>query len=161
MEQTHRQLTKPKGKREMSIERYLKQYRIADKKVKQLEREINKEQFLIDSIRSPLGSSGEPHGTGISKTVEIRAIRLADKRNEYEDAKSRAVEVRQQIFDAVLTVDGIEGEVLYEYYVDYFDERKQKPKTWEDVADKVHVDSRTVYRIKNRALKKVSLNVSI
>lgn len=145
----------------MFVERYLKQYRDADKKVKQLEREINKEQYLIDSIRSPLGSSGEPHGTGISKTVEIRAIRLADKRSEYEDAKSRAIEIRQMVFDAVLKVDGIEGEVLYEYYVDYYDEKKQKPKTWEDVADIVHVDSRSVYRIKNRALKKVSLNVSI
>ena len=145
----------------MFVERYLKQYRIADKKVKQLEREIAKEQFLIDSIRSPLGSSGLPHGTGISKSVEIRAIKLADKRNEYEDAKSRAIEVRQLVFDAVLKVDGIEGEVLYEYYVDYYDDKKQKPKTWEDVADIVHVDSRTVYRIKNRALKKVSLNVSI
>lgn len=145
----------------MFVERYLKQYRNADKKVKQLEREIDKEQYLIDSIRSPLGSSGEPHGTGISKTVEIRAIRLADKRSEYEDAKSRAIEIRQMVFDAVLKVDGIEGEVLYEYYVDYYDEKKQKPKTWEDVADIVHVDSRSVYRIKNRALKKVSLNVSI
>lgn len=145
----------------MFVERYLKQYRDADKKVKQLEREIDKEQYLIDSIRSPLGSSGEPHGTGISKTVEIRAIRLADKRSEYEDAKSRAIEIRQRVFDAVLRVDGIEGEVLYEYYVDYYDEKKQKPKTWEDVADIVHVDSRSVYRIKNRALKKVSLNVSI
>ena len=145
----------------MFVERYLKQYRNADKKVKQLEREIDKEQYLIDSIRSPLGNSGEPHGTGISKTVEIRAIRLADKRSEYEDAKSRAIEIRQRVFDAVLKVDGIEGEVLYEYYVDYYDEKKQKPKTWEDVADIVHVDSRSVYRIKNRALKKVSLNVSI
>ena len=145
----------------MFVERYLKQYRNADKKVKQLEREIDKEQYLIDSIRSPLGSSGEPHGTGISKTVEIRAIRLADKRSEYEDAKSRAIEIRQRVFDTVLKVDGIEGEVLYEYYVDYYDEKKQKPKTWEDVADIVHVDSRSVYRIKNRALKKVSLNVSI
>ena len=112
----------------MFVERYLKQYRDADKKVKQLEREIDKEQYLIDSIRSPLGSSGEPHGTGISKTVEIRAIRLADKRSEYEDAKSRAIEIRQMVFDAVLKVDGIEGEVLYEYYVDYYDEKKQKPK---------------------------------
>ena len=145
----------------MSIERYLKQYRIADKKVKQLEREISKEQYLIDSIRSPLGSNGEPHGTGISKTVEVRAIRLADKIEEYEQAQINAAFVRQLVFDAVLKVDGIEGEVLYEYYVDYFDEKKQKPKTWEDVADIVHVDSRTVYRIKNRALKKVSLNVSI
>lgn len=145
----------------MSIDRYLKQYRNADKKVKQLEREITKEQFLIDSIRSPLGSDGMPHGTGISKSVEIRAIRLADKRSAYEDAQSRAIEIRQMIFDTVLKIDGIEGEVLYEYYVDYFDEKKQKAKTWEDVAEKIHVDSRTVYRIKNRAFKKLSLIVSI
>ena len=145
----------------MTIEKFLRQYRIADKKVKQLEREISKEQFLIDSIRSPLGNSGEPHGTGISKTVEARAIRIADKKDEFEEAKCRAAEIRQMVYEVVLKVDDIESEVLYEYYIDYFDEKKQKPKTWDDVADKIHVDSRTVYRIKNRALRKLSLNVSI
>ena len=136
-------------------EKFLRQYRNADKKVKQLEREIVKEQYLIDSIRSPLGSSGEPHGSGISKSVEIRAVRLADKRAEFEDAKANAVEVRQRIFETVMKIDGIEGELLYEYYVDYFDDKKGKPKTWEDVAEKIHVDARSVYRIKIRAFRKV------
>ena len=142
-------------------EKFLRQYRNADKKVKQLEREIEKEQYLIDSIRSPLGSNGEPHGTGISKSVEIRAIRLADKRAEFEEAKANAVEIRQRIFETIMKVDGIEGELLFEYYVDYFDEKKKKAKTWEDVAEQIHVDARSVYRIKIRALKKLSVYVSI
>lgn len=150
-----------KGKESMTIEQYLRQYRNADRYVRKLEREIEKERFLIDSIRSPLGSSGEPHGTGISKSVEIRAIRIADKVEEYERAAIQAVELRQMVFDAIRNVEGIEGALLYEYYIDYFNEKRGKPKTWEDVADIIHVDPRSVYRIKKRAFKKMSVYVSI
>ena len=142
-------------------EEFLRQYRNADRYVRKLEREIEREQYLIDSIRSPLGSSGEPHGTGISKSVEIRAVRIADKIEEFERAAVQAVMIRQRVFDAIRDIGGIEGELLYEYYVDYFDEKKGKPKTWEDVADIIHVDPRSVYRIKKRALRKVSVYVSI
>ena len=142
-------------------EEFLRQYRNADRYVRKLEREIEREQYLIDSIRSPLGSSGEPHGTGISKSVEIRAVRIADKIEEFERAAVQAVMIRQRVFDAIRDIGGIEGELLYEYYVDYFDEKKGKPKTWEDVADIIHVDPRSVYRIKKRAFKKMSVYVSI
>ena len=142
-------------------EEFLRQYRNADRYVRKLEREIEREQYLIDSIRSPLGSSGEPHGTGISKSVEIRAVRIADKIEEFERAAVQAVMIRQRVFDVIRDIGGIEGELLYEYYVDYFDEKKGKPKTWEDVADIIHVDPRSVYRIKKRALRKVSVYVSI
>ena len=141
----------------MTIEQYLRQYRNADRYVRKLEREIQKERFLIDSIRSPLGSSGEPHGSGISKSVEIRAIRIADKVDEFEQAAVHAVELRQAIFDAIRNVDGIEGELLYEYYIDYFDEKRGKPKTWEEVADIIHVSRASVFRIRKRAIKKVDI----
>lgn len=144
----------------MTIKWYLEQYRNADRKAKRIRREYEKEKSLIDSIRSPLGSNGEPHGTGISKTVEQRAVRLADKLLEYEDAQIRAIEIRQEVFDMIMSIGGIECDVLYEYYVDYIDESRNKAKTWEDVAEIVHVDPRTVYRIKLRAFKKLSLNVS-
>ena len=142
------------------IRQFLEQYRIADRKAKRLRREYEKEKNLIDSIKSPLGSDGEPHGSGISKTVEARAIRLADKLLEYEDAELEAIEIRQAVFDAVMKLDGIESDVLYCYYVDYFDEKKGKARTWDDVAELVHVEPRTVYRIKLRAFRMLSLNVS-
>lgn len=143
------------------IKEYLEQYRNADRKAKKLRREYEKEKALIDSVKSPLGSDGTPHGSGISKTVEARAIRLADKLLEYEDAELDAIELRQLIFDSIAKVDGIEGDILYSYYVDYYDEKKNKARTWDDVAEIVHVEPRTVYRIKLRAFKKLSLYVSI
>lgn len=145
----------------MTITGYLEQYKDADRKAKRLRREYEKEKNLIDAIRSPLGSNGEPHGTAISKTVENQAVRLADKLFEYETAEIEAIGVRQNIFDTIMKVDGIESEVLYNYYIDYFDEKQNKARTWNDVADIVHVDPRTVYRIKIRALRKLSLYVSI
>lgn len=145
----------------MMIKEYLEQYRIADRKAKRLHREYEKEKALIDSIKSPLGTDGTPHGSGISKTVEARAIRLADKLLEYEEAELDAIKRRQSVFDTIAKVEGIEGDILYSYYVDYFDEKKNKARTWEDVADIVHVDPRTVYRIKLRAFKMLSLYVSI
>lgn len=145
----------------MTIKNYLEQYKIADRKAKRLRREYEKEKSLIDSIKSPLGGDGSPHGTEISKTVELRAIKLADKLLEYEDAKLDAIEIRQRIFDSVMMIDGIESDILYEYYINYYDEKKHKSRTWEDVAEIVHVDTRTVYRIKKRAYKKLSLYVSI
>lgn len=142
------------------VREFLEQYRIADRKAKRLRREYEKEKNLIDSVKSPLGSDGEPHGSGISKTVEARAVRLADKLLEYEDAELEAIEIRQAVFDAVMKLDGIESDVLYSYYVDYFDEKKGKARTWDDVAELVHVEPRTVYRIKLRAFRMLSLNVS-
>ena len=145
----------------MNVKEFLEQYKRADRRAKRLRREYEKEKCLIDTITSPLGSDGTPHGSGISKTVESRAIRLADKLLEYEDAELDAIEIRQSVFDTIMKVDGIESDILYEYYIDYYDERRQKARTWEEVADIVHVDPRTVYRIKLRAYKKLSLFVSI
>ena len=145
----------------MTVREFLEQYREADRKAKRLRREYEKEKILIDDISSPLGSDGTPHGTGISKTVEMRAIRLADKLLEYEDAEIDAIEKRQVVFDAIMEIDGIESDILYDYYIDYFDSRKNKSRTWEDVAELVHVDPRTVYRIKIRAYRKLSLYVSL
>lgn len=145
----------------MVIKEYLEQYRVADRKAKRLRREYEKEKALIDSIKSPLATDGTPHGSGISKTVEMRAIKLADKLLEYEDAELDAIEIRQAVFDTIMKIDGIESDILYSYYVDYYDEKRNKARTWDDVAEIVHVEPRTVYRIKLRAFKKLSLYVSI
>ena len=145
----------------MTVRDYLEQYKKADRRAKRYRKEFEKEMIMIDSISSPLGTDGTPHGSGISKSTEARALRLADKRLKYVEAELDALEIRQQIFDTVMKLDGIEGDVLIEYYINYFDEQKQKSRTWEDVAEIVHVDPRTVYRIKLRAFKKLSLYVSI
>ena len=141
----------------MTVKCFLEQYRKADRKARKLFREYMKEQSLIDALKSPLGQSGEVHGSGISKSVEQRAIRLADKSNEYREASLEALEIRQEIVDAIKGINGREYDALYEYYVDYYDEKNKRAKTWEDVANIVGVDPRSIFRIRLRAFGKMSL----
>lgn len=136
----------------MTANEYLLQYKILVSEARRLKSEYDREKLEIDEIKSPLGSDGLPHGNGISKTVEDRALRLADKALSYETARLDALEKRQEIFDTLMNLKGIEGDVLCEYYLNL--------KTWDEVADIVHVDPRTVYRIRLRALKMLSLYVS-
>lgn len=112
----------------MTVREYLEQYKKADQKAKRYRKEFEKEMIMIDSISSPLGTDGMPHGSGISKTTEARALRLADKRLKYIEAELDALEIRQQIFDTVMKLDGIEGDVLIEYYINYLMNENRNPE---------------------------------
>ena len=136
----------------MTVNEYLLQYRILVLETNRLKAEYEREKSEIDEIKSPLGGDGMPHGYGISNTVEDRALRLYDKAMSYEEARLDALEKRQEIFDTVMKLKGIEADVIYEYYLNL--------KTWDEVAEAVHVDPRSVYRIRLRAFKKLSLYVS-
>ena len=63
----------------MTAKEYLKQYETATKRANRYKTEYEHESELVDSVRSTLGGDGQPHGTGVSKAVENRAIRLSDK----------------------------------------------------------------------------------
>lgn len=132
----------------MDVKGYLEMYKEADRKVRRLKREYEKEKAQIDQIKSPLGSDGMPHGSGISKSVENRAIKLADKLLEYEEARISALEIRQDIFDTINQIGGIEADILYEKYINL--------KTWEQVAEQFNREPRTIYYIRKRAFKKLN-----
>lgn len=96
---------------------FLKRYERADRRVKILEEEYEKQNEMIDAVRSPSDNDGMPHGSGISKPTEERAGRLADKAMKLVDARLDAIEERQKVFDVVNQIDGLPGEVLYYRYV--------------------------------------------
>lgn len=114
----------------MTAKEFLKQYEYAAKRVRRLEEELNDERLMIDAVRSLSDNDGMPHGSGISKPVEERAIRLADKLLELSNARLDAIEVRRQVFDVVQKVDGVPGDVLFARYI--------KLMKWDDVSEYVH-----------------------
>lgn len=128
---------------------FLRQYGIEQRKADRLLAEYNKEREQIDAIKSPLASDGEPHGSGISKKVEDAAVRLADKLLDYEMARLDALETRQIIFDAINAVPGIEGDVLFERYVNL--------KSWDSVMKSVHCSRRAVFYYHRQGLKKIKV----
>jgi len=113
----------------MTAKEYLKQYEEYDRRARRYKAEYEREAELIDAIRSPSGSDGMPHGNGISRTTEDKAIRLSEKRMRWVSAELDAIEKRQEVFEVINRVPGIEGALLYERYINL--------KSWEQVAEAI------------------------
>ena len=129
----------------MTAKEYLKQYEYADKRAKRLQAEYERELELIDSVRSTLGGDGMPHGSGISRRTEDAAIRLSEKAEKWKDAQTDAIHKRQLVFDAIHDIDGVEGDVLYQKYINY-------DQTWEEIAQALHYSVRGIQYAHGRAL---------
>ena len=129
----------------MTAKEFLKQYENATKIVKRLRREYERELSLIDSIKVSSDLDGMPHGSGISKPAEEKAIRLADKFAAWKIAEIDALEKRQEVFDAIYRIKAPEGDVLIERYINL--------KSWGDVSKAVGYTERQVYNIHGNALQ--------
>ena len=128
----------------MTAKEYLKQYEYAVDRVRRYEEEYQNELTLIDAVRSVSDNDGMPHGSGISKPTENKAIRLADKSLRLVDARLKAIEIRQEIFDLVDSIDGIEGDVLYQRYINLH--------KWEEICVMLHYSWQGIHLIHRRAL---------
>lgn len=133
----------------MRVIEFLRQYDIQNRKAERLRREYEKQKSEIDEISSPLGSDGLPHGTSVSKKVENQAIKLADKLIEYNIAKLDALEKRQEVFDAIYDVAGIEGDVLYKRYIEL--------KSVEEIRKELNYSRSQVHRIELKAMQKIKM----
>lgn len=131
----------------MTAKEYLKQYEYAVKRIRRLEEEYEAENLLIDAVRSLSDNDGMPHGNGISKPTENKAIRLADKTLRLVEAKLEAIEIRQKVFDLIDRIGGTEGDVLYEKYINL--------KTWEQVCVDINYSWMQTHRYHRRALELV------
>ena len=131
----------------MKAKEFLKQYEYADRRAKRLKAEYEKEMVLIDAVRSLSDNDGMPHGSGVSKPTEQKAIRLADKRLRLINAELEAIRVKQELFDFIDKIEGIEGDILYHRYI--------RLLKWEEVCLIVHYSWPNTMRIHRRALDKV------
>lgn len=128
----------------MTAKEFLQQYGEAVRIAEMIKTEYDQERDLIDSVRSALGGDGVPHGGGISKATENKAIKLADKALELKDAELEAIRIRQKVFDVIRTVPGEKGDVLYERYINL--------KSWDEVVDSVGYSKRHARNLHDEAL---------
>ena len=122
----------------MTAKEYLRQYAEAERLCRRLKTEYKKEVELIDSIRSALGGDGLPRGGQTSKVTEDKAIRLAEKLSEYQNAELDALRVKRTVLSTINAVPGEAGAVLYERYINL--------KSWDEVAKSVGYSKRQAHR---------------
>lgn len=134
---------------------YLRQYEYAVRCVYRLEKELEEEYLLIDSVKSLSDVDGLPHGTNISRPVEDRAVRIVDKAAELYEAKLDALELRQEIFTTIMKLakkDGLACDVLCERYVFL--------KKWDKVCEAVSYTWPTVRAAWHRGLDLIELQIN-
>lgn len=137
----------------MTAKEFLKQYEYAAKRVKRLEAEYEAERLQIDAIRSSSDNDGMPHGSGITKPTEDKAIRLADNLQRLVDARLEAVAIKQEVYDFIDSIDGVEGEVLFQRYINL--------RSWEEICCIVSYSWAQTHRYHLKALEIVAKRLEI
>ena len=128
----------------MTAKEYLRQYEYAVDRVRRYEEEYQNELTLIDAIRSASDNDGMPHGSGIGKPTEDKAIRLADRALRLTEARLEAIQIRQEVFDLIDSIDGIEGDFLYRRYINLH--------KWEEICVMLHYSWQGIHLVHRRAL---------
>ena len=132
------------AKQGMTAKEYLKQYEYAHKKAERFREEYEAELLKVDAVRSLSDNDGMPHGSGISKPTEDKAIRLADKALKWKQAELDAIEIRQEVFETICDIPDIEGDVLYERYIHL--------RKWEEICVLLHYSWKGIHLVHRRAL---------
>lgn len=136
----------------MTAKEFLRQYEHANRIVQRCKTEYETEMLKIDAIGSTLSNDGMPHGNGISRKTEDKAIRLAEKATKWKVAELDAIAKRQQVFELIYDIPGIEGEILIERYVNL--------RKWEDICVIIHLSWRQTHRLHAKALAIVSAKMA-
>lgn len=137
----------------MRAKDFLRQYEYAMDYVARCENEYNEAVENIDAIGSTLsGEPGMPHGSGVSRKTENKAIDLVTAKEKWAQAKADAFEIRQRVVDTIIDIPDIEGKVLYERYINLL--------TWEQISERLHYSNSGIYYAHQRALDIVERRLS-
>ena len=129
----------------MTAKEFLKQYEEADRKARQHKAEYERELEMIGSLSVKM--DGMPHGSNISKPTEEAALKLADRALKWKEAEENALRIRQEVYDTICNISGIEGRVLYERYINLH--------KWEEICILVHYSWNGIHHVHRRALQLV------
>lgn len=129
----------------MTAKEFLKQYEYADRRLRRLEEEYRDECLMVDAIRSASDNDGMPHGSGISKPTEKKALELVDLHLRLVDAMKEARDKRAEVFDLIEGIGGIEGDVLFQRYI--------KLRKWEEICILLHYSWHGIHAAHRRALE--------
>jgi hypothetical protein len=129
----------------MTAKEFLKQYEEADRKARQHRAEYERELEMIGSLSVKM--DGMPHGSNISKPTEEAALKLADRALKWKEAEENALRIRQEVYDTICNISGIEGRVLYERYINLH--------KWEEICILVHYSWNGIHHVHRRALQLV------
>lgn len=130
----------------MKATEFLEQYEYALYAANRARKTYELEMERIDAIGSTLsGEPDMPHGTGISRKTEDKAIKLADKAEAWLNAEEAAQIKMEEVTNFINKIPGIEGVVLYQRYVQLLG--------WREIAANLIYTESGIFKVRERALE--------
>ena len=133
----------------MTAKEYLNQARHIDLRINSKLETITRLGELSMKATSTLTDMPGSPNRDIHKREKI-LVKIIDLENEVNDDIDKLVDLKREIMTVINSVDDEDCQVLLE-------KRYICLQEWQEIADDMHVDLRTVYRIHGKALNKVDL----
>lgn len=127
----------------MDAKCYLEKYRKAQYKADRLREKYEELAEQYDSVGCPLLSDGR--GSGISKPTERKVEKTVAALERWQIAQLDALEIRQGIFEKVITIPGKECDILIERYINF--------QTWEKICEIVDCSKSAAHRMHHAGLQ--------
>lgn len=124
---------------------YLSQYENALYAAECARKSYEREMERIDAIGSTLANNGLPHGNGVSRKTEDKAIRLADRAKIWLDAEERAQLKMEEVGEFIDRISGVEGLALHQRYIQLLG--------WREIADSLMYSESGIFKVRERALR--------
>lgn len=112
-----------------------------------LEKEINAMRDIYDTLTCPLGNMSPSRSTEISNPTERLALRVADKRAEFEKELSDMMDLEDELAVAINLLPPTERDIIIGYYM--------QDETHRKLARECNYSERHIKRIKKTATNKI------
>ena len=118
----------------------------AEKNYKAWTAKLERDRSIAERLTRSADGAGNPSGNG----TETALIRLADTEQRTQERLQELVKIREEITAVIEAVPDLDAQtILIRHYLAY--------ETFEQIAEKMHYDERTIRRKHLKALEKIVL----
>lgn len=132
----------------MTTKEYLNQARMLDKRIDSKLEQVERLRALAERTTTVLSS--QPKGTSGTNRTEYCVLKIWELEREVNEDIDRLIDLKREIQDAIGLLTDDKYKLLLEY-------RYLCGNTWEQIAEKMRIDLRWVYRMHGRALQEITI----
>ena len=132
----------------MNVKSYLNQARMLDKRIDSKLEQVERLRALAERTTTVLSS--QPKGTSGTNRTEYCVQKIWELEREINADSDALIDLKRDIQDAIFRMKNDQYRTLLEY-------RYLCGNTWEQIAEKMRIDLRWVYRMHGRALQEITI----
>ena len=129
--------------------KYLQQVELCDRRINNKLEDLARLREQATSVTANLSAVGGGFGGGHGDKVGTNAVKIVDLNNEINADIDKCVDIKREVMEIIDKVDDPDYyDILHKRYIHF--------KTWEQIAEEMHADVRTITKKHGPALQAVA-----